>query len=148
MGYENRFKGELKVTKNADTPQYPEMLVKLAAENKVPLPSLPNGLSEEDIQAINADQMWSRYFIVEPESIVADNASDPGNVWDVDDSFQVMLTVLKNSGCLANGTIYRLGEESGDLTRYTISDNVLVTDEAKLVWESDNTAVDYHLYAL
>lgn len=45
------------------------------------------------------------------------------------------------------GHIILIGEEQGDLTRYTVNGTDIVTDEARLVW-SDGTEIDHDDYCL
>jgi hypothetical protein len=46
-----------------------------------------------------------------------------------------------------NGYLVRVGEESGDIERFTIVDGALVSEQAELRW-ADGTIIDYEDYRL
>lgn len=145
MSYANRFSGSWFIKGKVEK-KLPAALVKLAAENKMKLvpEDGPGGL---DVGSIEKLQTFERYFTITDYGVEADDNAEPGNAGYLDEDLDSLIDIANEAGYVLEGTIYRLGEESGDLERYTVADNVITVDKAKLVWESDNSPVAYELYA-
>lgn len=141
MGYYSTFRGHLNITSNQQP--YPQELIVAAANAKYKLEPT-GGLPDEVVTALNArNSNYSRFFNITPTSITAvagEKSIVPENL------VQDLIHIITQTQATANGELVRVGEEQGDLERYTITDNTITVDIAKLVWETDNTPVPYHYY--
>lgn len=140
MGYSSRFRGELNITSSES---YPEELVTAAKNTGFNLPSL-DGLSKEALKGLKANPYYSFLFNISATKI--EPSGEEGRVED--DIVESLVKEISESGAVANGVLVRVGEEQGDLERFTVKDNVITTDTATLVWTSDKTPVPYELYEL
>ena len=142
MSYASRFRGTLTVSGNGKS--YPDMLVKLAAENGVPLPST-TGLSEASITALRQDSEVAHFLEVSAQKIKTSH--NEGGMYNPKAILDTLIQAASNDDCLLNGYLVRLGEEQGDLEKFSVEDNVLTVSTASLVW-SDGIPVDIKDYQL
>ena len=60
------------------------------------------------------------------------STGEAGTAYELLKELEDFMNELTDDGARANGTLFRMGEESGDVERFIISDNVITTDTAKL----------------
>jgi hypothetical protein len=140
MGYYSKFRGELIITSNES---YPEELVIAAKNTGYELPVI-NGLSKEGIKELKSYDDFSFFFDISATKIKP--VGEEGSTRE--DIIQRLVSIIESFQGIANGEIIRIGEEQGDLERFTVVDNVITIDRAQMVWVSDNVPVSYELYQL
>jgi len=139
--------GHLAVTRKVKS--YSPELVKLAAEEGVPLPSFPADLSKAAEKKLN-ELYGSREFSfflhakVDPysnsvNSILWDGESDKAKL---EEGLQKALDIYAEDGCRADGQFSVVGDNQGDVERWTIEDNVLTKERVKMLWP-DGTEFRY-----
>lgn len=139
MGYMSRLRGELTI--QGKPHDYPEELIKLAAENNVPLPGT-TGLPEAAVD----EYPYKDYLVLKSQTATPFNGVE-SSYSDLEDAITEVITLAAANDCIVNGDIVRLGEEQGDIERFSIQDNVLSIQRAKLVWD-DGTPVPDEYYVL
>jgi hypothetical protein len=138
MAYSSRFRGELKISSDKS---YPEELVAAAKNTGFDLPSL-DGLSKENVDKLKTK--YSYFFNISATKIQSSHNDGRAD----DDLVHSLVKDITAAGAVVNGELIRLGEEQGDIERFTIKDNKIVTDTAILVWKSDKKKIPYNLYEL
>lgn len=139
MGYTSKLRGGLTI--QGKPHEYPKDLIKLAAENNVPLPS-NSGLPEAAVEGYP----YKDYLALNSKKATPFNGVE-SSYSDLEDAITEVIALAVANDCVVNGEIVRLGEEQGDIERFCIQDNVLSIQRAMLVWD-DGTPVPDEYYVL
>jgi len=142
MGYEIRVLGELKIsarTEDIDLLKAQQVVIDYAKENGLPIPSFESreGLSAEAIAKIKKIDSDS-FFKVTSRGIK--DTSNALTAYSFEEDFEAIIEVIKTDGVAANGIIYVIGEEQGDVQRYIVKDNVVTNEQAELRWPDGTSA--------
>jgi hypothetical protein len=139
MGYYSSFRGHLDITSSR---QHPQELMTAAANAGYPLKDI-GAIPDEALTALKANSHYSRFFDLTTSCIIAGNG-EPGTA--PKNLIQELVADITQALGTVNGEIVRIGEEQGDLEKFTIVNNKITVDTAKLVWASDNSTIPYHLH--
>lgn len=142
MGYSSSVRGQIEITvagQDEDMTASQQVVIDLAKQHGLPTPTFETreGLTKEAIEKIKEiETSW--FFDVEEEGFVP--TGEEGKAYDFENEFPQMVKVVEEDGCLANGTIYLIGEGQGDASRFIVKDNVILHEEAELRWPDGTLA--------
>lgn len=138
MTYSSRFRGELSISSDKS---YPEELVAAAKNTGFELPSL-DGLSKEAV--VKLKSKYSYFFVISATKVKSSGQEGRAP----DDLVDSLVKDIADAGAIVNGELICLGEEQGDVQRFTVKDNKITSDTAILVWKSSKKPIPYAVYEL
>lgn len=139
MGYYSDIIGTLEISRNT-VEELPEELVQVAAKYDFTLPEPVKGLTKQAIKNIKNDD--SLDWLVTPKKDALVFRASEANVEDFADILETVLAIVSEDEAVANGTIYRTGEDAGDVERFIVKDNKFVAESAELVWPNGERVIE------
>jgi hypothetical protein len=138
MGYSSELAGHLTVQPRPSSGKHtysPEFL-RLAAEEGLQLPQERTGLSKGALQKLRDHEDLRYFFIPKPNGIhCSGNEGDLGEEPETG-LFAELITLIQQGGMELEGTLYRSGEGTGDVSRYIFTPGAAepLCEDAQLTW--------------
>ena len=137
MGYGSKIKGRININPPFSPLKLPDGKFLEGTEKRVKFLTQEQTTSNEDS------------LVVEVQVIAIVPAdSESFTAYTLHEDLEEMLALVVAAGSkLMPGYIYRIGAESGDITRYRLDSGYVVWGEAQLRW-ADGTPVEKEIYSL
>lgn len=135
MGYYSRFSGELTVRRKR-VPKAPTKAMLARAKDKgVEVEDLP-AASDKALAALKALQDFSYYFEYEEGWDGVDilrRTGESGKAYTFQEELEAAVAILAADGLVVDGKILQVGEDGSEAFRYIVTENVVVTEKAKVL---------------